>query len=125
MNTYNYFDKVVYVAGKYQGSSTNKNQIEKYCIKFTKLYPNVLFINGVSALSFYYNETSQTHGIAMCLELMKRCADEVWVLGNDNNDSVGTNVEIFTAYENNIRVYAYDITADLLTRLDVVPEPKE
>jgi len=120
-----YFTKVVYVAGRYQGCSANKNYIETYCKQFTKEYPDVLFINGVSALSFYYDCTSQLQGIAMCLELMKRCADEVWVLGDDNNVSVGTNVEIFTAYENNIPIFSYDTTSDLLTRLDIVPEPME
>ena len=97
-NTYNTnrYTKTIYVAGKFQGVQKNKDYIELCCRRFREDYPTYLFINGVSEFSHYYDCTGIEEGLDMCLTLMTKMADEVWVVG-DYDDSVGTWVEIMTA----------------------------
>ena len=54
----NYFNKRVYVAGIFQNKPENKEYIEKWCLKLSKIFPDYLFINGVSAFSYYYGKTN-------------------------------------------------------------------
>lgn len=89
------YDKIIYVAGKFQNDKKNKEYIEKCCRDFAKEYPNYLFINGVSQFSHFYDSTSQKRGLEMCLCLMQKC-DEVWTVG-EYEDSVGTYSEVMVA----------------------------
>lgn len=96
------YSKIIYVAGKFQNQPENKIYIEQCCRRFSKEYPKYLFINGVSQFSHYYDCTTQSEGIDMCLKLMERC-DEVWTVGEYEN-SVGTYCEIKVAQALGIEV---------------------
>jgi len=100
-----YDDKKVYVAGTFQNKPENKEYIEKWCLKLTRLFPEYLFINGVSAFSYYYNDTDMQQGLDMCVELVKTCDSLVTV--NDYTNSIGTWVEIYVAKENNMHIYEH------------------
>ena len=100
-----HYDKVIYVAGKFQNNPTNKKYIEACCKQFFEKYPNYLFINGVSQFGYMYEYTTQKTGIQMCLELMKMC-DEVWTIGQYEN-SIGTYSEIMVAENLGIPVYEH------------------
>lgn len=103
MNRKSKFSKVIYVAGKFQNNPANKSYIEMMCRRFHEDYSNYLFINGVSEFSHFYEYTTYEEGMDMCIELMLRSADEVWVVGN-YEDSIGTWVAIMIAKEYNIPV---------------------
>lgn len=91
------YDKIIYVAGKFQNQENNKKYIELCCKKFREKYGSShnLYINGVSQFSYLYNETTMQEGIAMCIGLLSMC-DEVFCVG-DYDDSIGTNCEIVAA----------------------------
>lgn len=89
------YDKIIYVAGKYQGKPENLKYIEDCCRAFSERFPKFLFINGVSQFGYLYKEKPMLDGIEMCLKLMSRC-DEVWTVGRYEN-SIGTNCEICVA----------------------------
>lgn len=103
-----YYNKMIYVAGAYGGSETNKNYIEMCCRRFSEDYPTYCFINGVSEFSHWYNKSNSiVNDLKRCVFLLKKC-DEMWVLsGTDWESSQGTMVEIFVAMENDIPV-VYD-----------------
>ena len=104
----NYFNKMIYVAGAYGGSESNKEYIELCCRKFSNDYPSYCFINGVSEFAHWYGKSSSiVQDLKRCVALLKKC-DEVWVLSqSDWKESQGTMVEIFVAMENGIPV-VYD-----------------
>ena len=103
-----YYNKMIYVAGAYGGSETNKTYIEMCCRRFSEDYPTYCFINGVSEFSHWYNKSNSiVDDLKRCVFLLKKC-DEIWVLsGTDWQSSQGTMVEIFVAMENDIPV-VYD-----------------
>lgn len=99
-----YYDKMIYVAGAYGGSESNKDYIEKCCRKFSKEFPEFCFVNGVSQFSHWYGKSdSVVDDLKRCIALMKKC-NEVWVVGGSWQGSQGTMVEIFIAMENNMPV---------------------
>ena len=99
-----YYDKMIYVAGAYGGSESNKDYIEKCCRKFSKEFPAFCFVNGVSQFSHWYGKSdSIVEDLKRCVALLKKC-DEVWVVGDDWKFSQGTMVEVFVAMENGISV---------------------
>lgn len=114
-----YYEKMIYVAGAYGGSETNKDYIEKCCRRYTKTHPNFCFINGVSQFSHWYGKSNSiVDDLKRCVALLKKC-DEVWVIGNDWQYSQGTMVEIFVAMENNIPVRYMELPPDsILTKED-------
>lgn len=93
----NNFKKKVYVAGIFQNKPENKNYIEEWCLKLSKWFPDYLFLNGVSAFSYYYDVTDMKLGLKMCLELLKTC-DAIVTVSNYTN-SIGTWVELMLAEE--------------------------
>lgn len=101
----NYFNKMIYVAGAYGGSESNKEYIELCCRKFSNEYPSYCFVNGVSEFAHWYGKSDDiVQDLKRCIALLKKC-DEVWVLSqSDWNNSQGTMVEIFVAMENGIPV---------------------
>ncbi len=100
-----YYSKVIYIAGAYGGSESNKEYIEMWCRKLSEDYPTYCFINGVSEFSHWLGKScSVIEDLKRCVTLLKKC-DEVWVLtGTDWDSSQGTMVEIFVAMENGIPV---------------------
>jgi hypothetical protein len=104
-----YYDKMIYVAGAYGGSESNKKYLEMCCRNLSVKYPTFCFINGVSQFSHWYGKSeSVVDDLKRCIALMKKC-DEVWVMGEtDWESSQGTMVEIFVAMENGIPV-VYDM----------------
>jgi len=100
-----YFTKMIYVAGAYGGSDTNKNYIEMWCRKLSEDYPTYCFINGVSQFCHWYGRSECVlDDLRRCATLLKKC-DEVWVLTENGwKESQGTMVEIFVAMENGIPV---------------------
>ena len=100
-----YYSKMIYIAGAYGGSETNKSYIEMWCRKLSEDYPTYCFINGVSEFSHWFGKSgSVLNDLKRCVTLMKKC-DEVWVLTENGwEESQGTMVEIFVAMENNIPV---------------------
>ena len=109
------YDKIIYVAGKYQGKPENLKYIEDCCRAFSKCFPKFLFINGVSQFGYLYEELPMLQGLEMCLKLMSIC-DEVWTVGQYEN-SVGTNCEICTAKALGIPVKEH---ADIVNNIDVL-----
>lgn len=107
--TGNYYDKMIYVAGAYGGSESNKEYLELCCRNLSARFPTFCFINGVSQFSHWYGKSeSVVDDLKRCVALMKKC-DEVWVMGGtDWESSQGTMVEIFVAMENGIPV-VYDM----------------
>jgi hypothetical protein len=103
-----YYTKMIYVAGAYGGSDTNKNYIEHCCRKLSEDYPSYCFINGVSEFAHWYGKSqSIVDDLKRCVALLKKC-DEVWVMTqSDWQSSQGTMVEIFVANESGIPV-VYD-----------------
>jgi len=103
-----YFNKMIYVAGAYGGSDTNKNYIEHCCRKLSEDYPSYCFINGVSEFAHWYGKSNSiVDDLKRCVALLKKC-DEVWVMTqSDWQSSQGTMVEIFVANESGIPV-VYD-----------------
>lgn len=101
----NYFNKRVYVAGIFQNKPENKEYIEKWCLKLSKIFPDYLFINGVSAFSYYYDHTDLQQGMDMCAELLKCCDSLVTV--SDYSNSIGTFVELYIAKENDMHIYEH------------------
>ncbi len=113
--------KKVWVAGVYQGKEENKLYIEAWCRKLTKLFPDILFINGVSSLSFYYNLYDKLDAyedmhfsLDRCVELMKTCDAVVTV--SDYSNSIGTWIELFVAKENKMHIYEH--IDDYITKLE-------
>ena len=90
------YNKIIYVAGKYQNDKKNKEYLEDCCRLFGKEYPTYLFVNGVSQFGYLYNDVPMLKGIEMCIEFMKNICDEVWTVG-DYSSSIGTNCEILVA----------------------------
>ena len=113
--------KKVWVAGVYQGKEENKIYIESWCRKLTKLFPDILFINGVSSLSFYYNLYDDSNvyldmhfSLDRCVELMKTCDAVVTV--SDYSNSIGTWIELFVAKENKMHIREH--IEDYITTLE-------
>lgn len=100
-----YYTKMIYVAGAYGGSDTNKNYIEHCCRKLSEDYPSYCFINGVSEFAHWYGKSqSIVDDLKRCVALLKKC-DQVWVMTqSDWQSSQGTMVEIFVANESGIPV---------------------
>lgn len=100
-----YFNKMIYVAGAYGGSESNKEYIELCCRKFSNEYPSYCFVNGVSEFAHWYGKSDDiVQDLKRCVAMLKKC-DEVWVLSqSDWKNSQGTMVEIFVAMENGIPV---------------------
>ena len=90
------YKKVIYVAGKFQNKPENKRSIENACLwLYKKYHGEVLFVNGVSAFSYYYDCTNQREGHRMCRFILE-CCDAVITVG-DYDNSVGTYVELMIA----------------------------
>jgi hypothetical protein len=113
--------KKVWVAGVYQGKEENKLYIEAWCRKLTKLFPDILFINGVSSLSFYYDLCDDSNvyldmhfSLDRCVELMKTCDAIVTV--SDYSNSIGTWIELFVAKEHKMHIYEH--IDDYITKLE-------
>lgn len=96
-----HYEKVVYISHPYGGRDSNKQDIENAILRLNKLYPTYLFLSPVNTFGFEYYECSYEDGIKKCLWLLDRC-DEMWVFGDDYEQSRGCMTEIQYCRDNNI-----------------------
>lgn len=75
------FKNLVYVAHPYGGKEENKAAVEAIMRKLTTIYPDYLFVSGVTSFGYCYADIEYQSRLDRCLWLLNQC-DEMWVFGD-------------------------------------------
>ena len=103
-----HYENIVYISHPFQNNPKNVKEIEYIINTLYKYFPDYLFISPVHAFGWLYDNTAYKEGLNMTLFLLETCADEMWVFGEDWENSTGVKAEIDYCKRRNINYSIFE-----------------
>lgn len=101
-----HYEKVIYVAHKFQNNPKNADRIANIVKRLIDKYPSYLFVSPIHSFEFAYDHVGYQKGLDMCFWLLSK-SDAIWVF-DDYDGSVGVNGEIAFAKKHEISIKIWD-----------------